>query len=154
MKRNSHGNFQRKQTFKSIQGAEKIIYIIGIPILICVASYQIYKKKASEEVEQAARVDKIERTYLEKHTNVIKLQNFNKKVFAIGVLDDIMDDPSQAAFHKTDEFRMKIIENAQLIRKVVRDLQAEQVVLELCDERYETELEPIIDHPNYNHTME
>jgi hypothetical protein len=60
-----------------------------------------------------------------------------------------MDDPSQAAFNKTDEFRTRIVENAQLIRKLVRDLQAEQVVLELCDERYETELQPIIDHPNY-----
>jgi hypothetical protein len=60
-----------------------------------------------------------------------------------------MDDPSQAAFHKTDEFKTRIVENAQLIRKLVRDLQAEQVVLELCDERYETELQPIIDHPNY-----
>lgn len=65
-----------------------------------------------------------------------------------------MDDPSQAAFKKTDEFRTKIIENAQLIRKLVRDLQAEQVVLELCDERYDTELAPIIEHPNYSNTME
>jgi hypothetical protein len=28
--------------------------------------------------------------------NVIKLQNFNKKVFAIGIVDDILDDPEFA----------------------------------------------------------
>ena len=48
----------------------------------------------AEAEQRAERVIKTEEKYLEKHKeNIIKLQNFNKKVFAIGVYDDILDDP-------------------------------------------------------------
>lgn len=73
MKRNPHNNFQRPQTFQSLHGAEKAIYLVGIPAMLCFAGYQIYKKKAYEELEQAERALKIEQTYLEKHPNVVKL---------------------------------------------------------------------------------
>jgi hypothetical protein len=41
--------------------------------MLCFAGYQIYKKKAFEELEQAERALKIEQTYLDKHPNVVKL---------------------------------------------------------------------------------
>ncbi len=63
-------------------------------MLMMYGGYCIYKKNVSEIDERAMRVKKIEEKYLTQHAdNVIKLQNFNKKVFAIGVYDDILDDP-------------------------------------------------------------
>ncbi len=84
--------------------------------------------------------------------NVIKLQNFNKKVFAIGIVDDILDDPE---FAKTqgDDWRMKIINNAHLIKNFIKEIQPENVVLEMCDERYSDEIYEIISHPNYDKTF-
>lgn len=69
------------------------MYLVGVPLLVLWGSYWIYLKNASELDDKAARVKKIEENYLSQHPeNMVKLQNFNKKVFAIGVYDDIMID--------------------------------------------------------------
>jgi hypothetical protein len=39
---------------------------------------------------------------------------------------------------------MKVIENAKLIKNVIKDLVAENVVIEICDERYDQEMIEII----------
>lgn len=63
-------------------------------MIMMYGGYCIYQKNVSEVDERAMRVKKIEEKYLTQHAdNVIKLQNFKKKVFAIGVYDDILDDP-------------------------------------------------------------
>jgi hypothetical protein len=85
---------------------------------------------------------------------MVKLQNFNKKVFAIGVYDDIMIDKERVKMESAQEdWKLKIAKNSQLIRNVIKDLQAENVVLELCDERYEEELTDILANPNYDRTL-
>jgi hypothetical protein len=59
--------------------------------------YQVYKKNVNEADERAKLIQDIEEKYLEKHVgNLVKLQNFNKKVYAIGMVDDILDDPEFA----------------------------------------------------------
>lgn len=52
----------------------------------------------------------------------MKLQSFNKKVFAIGVYDDILDDPEFVKQQQTDEWRMKIVNNSLLIKNIIKDL--------------------------------
>lgn len=48
---------------------------------------------------------------------------------------------------------MKIVNNSLLIKNIIKELQAENVVLEMCDERYKEELYDIITHPNYDRTI-
>ena len=74
-------------------------------------------------------------------------------MFAIGLYDDIMIDPEHAKTQHTEEWKVKVATNAQLIRNVIKDLQAENVVLEICDERYEEEIADIIGNPNYDRTL-
>jgi hypothetical protein len=73
---------------------EKLVYLCGIPAIVMYGGYLIYKKNVAEAESRAERVIKTEEKYLAKHKeNMMKLQSFNKKVFAIGVYDDILDDP-------------------------------------------------------------
>ena len=60
-------------------------------------------------------------------------------MYAIGLVDDILDDP-EFAKSQPQEWQMKIVDNAALIRDFIKDLQAESVVLEMCDERYAEEM--------------
>jgi hypothetical protein len=132
-----------------------LVYLVGVPLLVLWGGYRIYLKNASELDDKAARVKKIEENYLSQHPeNMVKLQNFNKKVFAIGVYDDIMIDKERVKIESAQEdWKLKIVKNSQLIRNVIKDLQAENVVLELCDERYEEELTDILANPNYDRTL-
>ena len=111
----------------------------------------IYKKGVLDADARADQVKRIENKYLDKHSdNMIKLQNFTKKVFAIGIVDDVLNDP---ALRPTKEYQMKIASNAQFIRDFIKDLEAEAVVLEFCEERYQEELYQILSHPNYDKTL-
>ena len=69
------------------------------------------------------------------------------------MIDDIMDDDAQAKKHKTEEFKQEIISNSLKIRNLIKEIQADNVVLELCDERFEEELNQVIQHPNYDRTF-
>jgi len=81
-----------------MRGAEKLVYLCGVPALVLYGGYLMYKKNVAEAEQRSERVIKTEEKYLATHKeNMIKLQNFNKKVFAIGVYDDILDDPDYVA---------------------------------------------------------
>ena len=54
---------------------------------------------------------------------------------------------------ESEDHKKAISKNAAMIRDFVKEIGPEQVVLELCDERYEEELQDIISHPNYDRTM-
>ena len=86
---------RQSQSFWSIRGFEKLIYLIGMPSLVSYGGYQIYRKNVAEAEERAQRLKLTEEKFLS-NSNIVKLQNFNKKVFAIGVYDDILDDPEFA----------------------------------------------------------
>jgi hypothetical protein len=86
---------------------------------------------------------------------MIKLQNFKQKVFAIGLVDDILTDLSDINNDeaKLKKYQMEIAKNAALIRDLIRDIKPEEIVMELCDERFDEELRAILSHPNYDKTM-
>lgn len=48
---------------------------------------------------------------------------------------------------------MKVINNSALIKNVIKDMQAESVVLEACEERYDAQIADIVGHPTYDNTM-
>ena len=54
---------------------------------------------------------------------------------------------------QSDDHKVAISKNAAMIRDFIKEVGAENVVLELCDERYEDELYEIISHPNYDRTF-
>ena len=62
-------------------------------------------------------------------------------------------EPVVFGFYLGDEWKLKIANNAALIRNFVKELQAENVVLEMCEERYNDEVYEIVSHPNYDKTF-
>ena len=51
-------------------------------------------------------------------------------------------------------YHLKLIHNVKLIRDVVRDLRPDSVVLEMCDDRYNRWLSDVVNHPNYDRTIQ
>ena len=129
---------------------EKLTYLVGVPSAALYGGWCIYKKEVIDSGKREEQVKKIENKFINKHDNLIKLQNFNKKVFAIGLKDDPFIDPEE---RKTDHFKKSVAANACLIRNFIKEVQAENVVLELCDERYGDELSEVLGHPNYDRTL-
>ena len=134
----------------SLKGLEKLTYIVGVPGAALYGGWCIYKKEVVEAGNREQQVKRIENKFIEKHDNLLKLQNFNKKVFAIGLRDDEFIDPE---IRKTDVFKRQVAANACLIRNFIKEVQAENVVLELCDERYGDEMSDVLAHPNYDRTL-
>ena len=46
-----------------------------------------------------------------------------------------------------------ISKNAAMIRDLMKEVNPEQLVLEMCDERYDDEMRDTISHPNYDKVM-
>ena len=135
----------------SLNHLEKLTYAGMMSGLLVGGGWTIYKKNVLLADERAEQIKKIENKFLQKHPeNMIKLQNFKKKVFAIGMVDDIVDGSQH---QKSEEHKLAISKNAAMIRDFIREVAAENVVLELCDERYEDEFYEIISHPNYDRTF-
>jgi hypothetical protein len=100
---------------------------------------------------------------------MIKLQDFKRKVFAIGVYDDplkqmvpqdkpisdlrLISKDFKEESEEHEEFKKKVIYNVRLIRDVMRDLRPNALVLEMCDERFDRWLADVIAHPSYDNTM-
>lgn len=132
-----------------VRAFEKMAYLAGIPIAMVIGGFTIYRKNVLQADERAEKLRKVEDKFLAANPeNMIKLQNFKKRVFAIGTVDDIGIPNRDSEEHKNS-----IAKNAAIIRDFCREIQPEQVVLELCDERYEEELQDIVTHPNYDRTM-
>lgn len=80
--------------------------------------------------------------------NMVKLESFKKKVFAIGVYDELVTKKNLS-----EENKLQIVKNSKLIRDFVRDIKPEAVVLEVCEDRYDHFFYDIISHPNYDKTF-
>lgn len=140
----------KRQSLFSFRGLEKLTYLVGIPALFTYGGYMIYQKNVVEAEERALQLKKTEDKYITKNkSNMLKLQNFTKRVFAIGVIDDILGVEEEV----TKQYQVDVSKNAALIRDFIKDIGAESVVLELCEERYQDELSEIVSHPNYDRTM-
>lgn len=132
-----------------LRAFEKMAYLFGIPVVAMLGGYAIYNKNVLQADERAEKLRRVEEKYLAANPeNMIKLQNFKKRVFAIGTVDDL-GIPNR----ESEEHKKAIAKNAAVIRDFCRKVQPEQVVLELCDERYQEELQDIIASPNYDRTM-
>lgn len=70
----------------------------------------------------------MEQKYLSDNKDkIVKLENFRKKIFAIGVQDSLA---SQKVL--TQEEQMEIASSSKLIRDLIKDVKPETVVLEMC----------------------
>ena len=80
----------------SLKSIEKLAYLVVTSGMALGGGWTIYRKNVLEAEQKAERIKKIETKYLRKNPdNMIKLQNFKQKVFAIGVVDDIVDGSAQ-----------------------------------------------------------
>lgn len=52
------------------------------------------------------------------------------------------------------QHELAISKNAALIRDFIKEMTPEEVVLEMCDERFDDEIREILSHPNYDRTMQ
>ena len=119
-----------------LRSMEKMAYLIGIPCSMMFGLYTIYNKNVLQADEQAKKQKDIEERFLEANAdNMIKLQNFKQRIFAIGMVDDL-GVPNR----ESDEHKKAISKNAAMIRDFCREMSPEQVVLEMCEERYQDEL--------------
>ena len=103
---------------------------------MALGAFAIYNKNVRQADARAANLRKVEEKFLKANPeNMIKLQNFKKRVFAIGTVDDL-----GVPDRETDEHKAAISKNAAMIRDFIRKMGPEQIVIEMCDERYEDEI--------------
>lgn len=87
--------------------------------MVCYGGYLVYKKAIAEAEERAERLKATEAKYLKANADrLVKLENFTKKVYAVGIVDDILDDPEHAK-KQPDSWKIQIAQNAALIRKLI-----------------------------------
>lgn len=144
------------KAFLNYKGIEKLCYLIAIPSVLAYGGFAIYKKNFLDSERRGQQIKRVENKYLpDNRGNLIKLQNYKQKVFAIGLVDDILNDTSdlQKDQLKLKQYQLDIAKNAALVRDFIKELQPEEIVLELCDERFENEIRDILSHPNYDKTM-
>ena len=97
---------------------EKMAYLIGIPSVMAAGAYSVYNKNVLQADERARKLIEVEERYLAKYPeNMIKLQNFQKRVFAIGTVDDLGIPNRDSIDHKKG-----ISKNAAMIRDFVREI--------------------------------
>lgn len=139
--------------FNSPRGPEKMLYLASLPGFLGWTSYKIYMSKVIEQNKKLEKLAKTEEKFLEAHAqSLVKLQNFKQRVYAVGIQDDILDGSTSETESLKDK-KLRISKNAALIRDLIRETQPEQVVLEMCDERYEEEIGEIVSHPNFDATF-
>ena len=132
-----------------IRSLEKLAYLFLIPTVMGASAFTLYRKNVLQAGERAAKLKEIEERYLGANPdNMVKLQNFKKRVFAIGMIDDL-GVPNR----ETEEHKEAISKNSAMIRDFLKEISPEQLVLEMCEERYEDEMQDIIGHPTYDRTM-
>ena len=81
---------------------------------------------------------------------MVKLENFKQKIYCLGVKDDLT---SRTQEKLSPEAVNEIAKNMIRTRNLIRDIKPENVVVELCDERYDSWYYDIISHPNYDNTI-
>lgn len=90
----------------------------------------------------------MEDKYLTNPNKVVKLENFKKKIFAVGVHDQL-----SGSKELSKEDQEELAESTMLIRNLIKDVKPEVVVLEMCQDRYDHWFYDAIAHPNYDHTL-
>lgn len=66
---------------------------------------------------------------MEKHkNNLVKLDNFKKKIFAVGIEEDFLRSQKELS----EDSKKAIGLNTKLIRDLIKDVKPDTVLLELC----------------------
>ena len=103
----------------SLRTVEKLSYIVGVPSLLGFSGYKLYQQSVAEEKDKQEKLKEIEDKYLKQNNkNLVKLDNFRKKVFAIGIEEDFLRPNKKM----TEEQKKAIVENALLIRNLIKDV--------------------------------
>jgi len=115
-------------------------------------------------------MDSLERSNYN-NVNFIKLQDFKKKLFLIGIYDDplheMIPEPEDdkegqlKLFHKTFEsgsemqsaYQSQVVRNIKLIRDTMLKLRPDAMVVEMCEDRNQRWLSDVVAHPNYDATI-
>lgn len=71
----------------SLRTLEKMAYLSGIPMVLGYAGYTLYFKSKELDEERRDQIQRVEEKYLTNPDKVVKLENFKKKIFAVGVED-------------------------------------------------------------------
>ena len=71
----------------SLRTVEKLAYLTGIPAVLAYAGYTLYYKSKELDEERRDQLLRMEEKYLTDPAKVVKLENFKKKIFAVGVED-------------------------------------------------------------------
>lgn len=79
---------------------------------------------------------------------VVKLENFRKKIFAVGLHDQLSGSKTLTLAEQE-----ALARNTMLIRDLIKEVKPEVVVLEMCQERYDHWFYDAIAHPNYDNTL-
>lgn len=133
----------------SFRTLEKLTYIVGIPTLLGYSGYTLYKQSLTYESERVSQLQEIESRYVDcNRDKVIRLENFKKKIFVVGVQDELISKKELS-----QEKKLEIAKNVMLIRNIVKDIKPEAVVLEVCEDRYDHFFYEVISHPNYDKTF-
>lgn len=142
------------KSFMTLKGLEKLTYLVLVPSVLAYGAFAIYKKNFLESEVRGQHIKMVEEKYIpENRANLIKLQNFKRKVFAVGLVDDILRDTSDLTADEMVQYQLAISKNAAMIRDFIKELAPEEIVLEICDERFQQEITDILSHPNYEKTM-
>jgi hypothetical protein len=140
--------------FLTLKGIEKLAYLVVVPSVLAYGGYAIYKKNFLESELRGKHIKTVQEKYLPTNSdNLVKLVNFKQKVFAVGLVDDILRDTSNMNPDELRQYQLAISKNAALIRDFIKELGPEEIVLEICDERFEKEITEILSYPNYDKIM-
>ena len=89
----------------TLRGFEKLSYLIVIPSVLAYGGFAIYKKNFLESEVRGRKIKMVEEKFLPANrTNLVKLQNFKQKVFAVGLVDDILRDTSKLSDNEMREY--------------------------------------------------
>jgi hypothetical protein len=76
---------------------EKLVYLAGVPVLLGYAGFTLYRNAILQDEERQLQLQEMEDKYLKKHEDhIVKLENFKKKVYAIGVYDPQLQSGSKS----------------------------------------------------------
>ena len=60
---------------------------------------------------------------------------------------------SSLGYADSHAHKLNIAKNAATVRDFIKKVEADNLVVEMCEERYEDEIADIVAHPNYDNTM-
>lgn len=90
--------YSQPKKFQFLRTIEKAGYAVGLAGVFGFCAFKLYQKNVLEIEKRAQELKKLEDRYFEiasknnpEQINFVKLQDFKKKIYAIGIYDDPLD---------------------------------------------------------------